>query len=209
MEILCAKEDYRINRSYITPTGILCLDIPKETLQSNSNKRNLFVDPLQDIPEEESPPPPIDSEPAVENRELNDLGNDGTESDRDAPNSDDVPDIPELPELGDIPEPDPEPEPEDEPPPLPPLEPMEVEETSEKNNVNGSDIVEFPAYGLRKRGEKEKTVVIKLKEPWKPLDPHAETPAKRPIRAGRIRRPLPCSCHTPSTVSYSFKSLII
>ena len=50
-------------------------------------------------------------------------------------------------------------------------------------------------YGLRKRGgEKEVVAKLKLSDPWKPIDPHAESPAKRPVRAGRLRKPLPCPC---------------
>lgn len=46
-EVFGAKDDFRINRSYVTPMGMLCLEVPAEILREAANV--LFVPPT--VPE--------------------------------------------------------------------------------------------------------------------------------------------------------------
>lgn len=215
-EVFGAKDDFRINRSYVTPMGMLCLEVPAEILREAANV--LFVPPTVPEPQKENaeageklaepgsnkeipftpmdppaaelfPPEPNVPQGPVEAEADDDVG---VEADDGAVDLDD--------DLG---------------PPLQEEEqPMEVEkEVEEKkdkskdqeNNINNNlTVIDLPngRYGLRRRGGQEKEVIAKLTltDTWKPQDPHAVTPAKRPIRAGRLRKPLPCTCHrtTPS-----------
>ena len=40
-EVFGAKDDYRINRSYLSPKGVLCLELPAELLQGNAQLENI------------------------------------------------------------------------------------------------------------------------------------------------------------------------
>ncbi|XP_076040071.1 condensin-2 complex subunit H2-like isoform X2 [Oratosquilla oratoria] len=174
------KDDFRINRSYLTPQGLLCLEFPVELLQKRST--------MGSLPEEEEkstgtpePLPDIPEEPVVENEDIGD----------------------------DLPPPDLF-EPEDVPPIEEPMEQDKEKNKQEENeelNKNNNNIAELRKdqtvielsngkYGLRKRNEEKQAIVtLKLTDPWVPLDPHSLTPSRRPVRAGRLRKPLPCSCH--------------
>ncbi|XP_068242032.1 condensin-2 complex subunit H2-like [Palaemon carinicauda] len=178
-EMFGAKDDFRINRSYMTMRGMLCLELPSELLQDNAH---LPANILEEESEDESdlPDAPVDDAPPspVESAETETPQENGPEE--------------ANKEEGAV-------EPPNENP-----QPMELEneekankdkEEKENNNI---DVIDLPngRYRLRKRGgEKEAVVTLKLSEPWKPIDPHAEAPAKRPVRAGRLRKPMPCNCH--------------
>ncbi|XP_047498252.1 condensin-2 complex subunit H2-like isoform X2 [Penaeus chinensis] len=214
-EMFGTKDDFRINRSYVTPMGMLCLEVPAEILREAANV--LFVSPT--VPE-----------PQKENAEAGERLTE-PESDKeipvtplDPPAAELFPPVPDVP-LGPV-----EAEADDDvgidaddgavdldddlgPAIQEEEQPMEVEKEGEEKkdkskdqeNINNNlTVIDLPngRYGLRRRGGQEKEVVAKLKltDTWKPQDPHAVTPAKRPIRAGRLRKPLPCTCHrtTPS-----------
>ncbi|KAK7079757.1 Condensin-2 complex subunit H2 [Halocaridina rubra] len=181
-EVFGAKDDFRINRSYLTPLGVLCLEVPSDLLQDNGPAilHPIAEEEIDDIIGDiESPPSPMEEvEPAALPQE-DDVGDVATHSEDDGGQPNEPDEIPQ------------------------PME-MENEEKNDKiKDGNGDNIgvIDLPVgrYGLRKRGmaEKENIVKLKLSDPWKPIDPHAETPAKRPIRAGRLRKPLPCACHRP------------
>ncbi|XP_064119386.1 condensin-2 complex subunit H2-like [Macrobrachium nipponense] len=184
-EMFGAKDDFRINRSYMTLKGMLCLELPSELLQDNANLlANILEEEseddgdLPDAPVDDAPPSPMEcAEPETAPQEESpEAANENEEADK-------------SPDMA---------EPQNENP-----QPMEIggEEKGNKDNEekenNNIDVIDLPngRYRLRKRGEKEAVVTLKLSEPWKPIDPHAEAPAKRPIRAGRLRKPLPCNCH--------------
>lgn len=210
-EMFGAKDDFRINRSYVTPMGMLCLEVPAEILREAANV--LFVSSA--VPE-----------PQKENVEAGERLT-GPESDKEIPVTQVDPPAAELfPSEPDVPLGPVEAEADDGdgidaddgavdldndlgPAIQEEEQPMEVEKEGEEkkdkskdqeNNINNNlTVIDLPngRYGLRRRGGQEKEVIAKLKltDTWKPQDPHAVTPAKRPIRAGRLRKPLPCTCH--------------
>lgn len=195
-EIFGAKDDFRINRSYLTPMGMLCMEVPTEILRDgalalmdfsvaggermdNAEKRNF----------ESAPEALVDpSAPQEENLHAVIIGG---YHESDAEVGDGVADFPDNMD-----------------PPMDDQMAMNIQEgckektdkdRNEARNNNNMNVIDFPdgRYGLGKRGGAEKQAVTKLKltDPWKPLDPHAESPAKRPVRAGRLRKPQPCPCH--------------
>lgn len=57
--------------------------------------------------------------------------------------------------------------------------------------------VDIKRHGLRARAPPQNLASpVKLTVPWKPINPHEEVSPPRPVRAGRIRKPPPCTCHT-------------
>lgn len=180
-EMFGAKDDFRINRSYLTPMGMLCMEVPSEILRDTALR--LLNSPVLIEETEAAPaslePPPVEAPPQDVPDEIID-NNDG---DGAADLLDDFEPATDY------------------------QQPMNVEENKEKadiekdelKNNNNLTVIDLPngRYGLRKRGGPEKEVVAKLKltDSWKPLDPHAQTPAARPVRAGRLRKPPPCNCH--------------
>jgi len=191
-ETFGAKDDFRLCRSFLTPGGMLCLEVPKTALDGGNNvafsdvsqalqiNRGSYLDAEVNGPAETDPAP------------QHDQGD----------------------ELGAV---DFEPDHFDDGPPAE----MEVDEAldavndqdkpvdQEKDNNNDSNkenkedhtVIVLPGgrSGLRKRGDKHppEAVTMKLTNPWAPLDPYQEAPVRRPVRQGRIRRPLPCLCHRP------------
>ncbi|KAF2354588.1 Condensin-2 complex subunit H2 C-terminal [Trinorchestia longiramus] len=173
-ETIGGKDDFRLNRSYMTPKGLLCLDLPTELLRQEEEV--MVVPAIQEllatIPEEAQM----------------DFGSDREFSpERHSP----------LPMLDDGPQLD-----------LSPVRVSEPERETEVPVVADADMeqelqpIDIRRNGLRRRAVAECIVTrpIKLDEPWKPMDPHEQSSPSRPVRAGRLRRPPPCSCHkaTPS-----------
>ena len=73
---------------------------------------------------------------------------------------------------------------------------------NQAKDILNTEEVSKSRYGLRKRAAKTTDNVkngFRIPSILKPQDPHIETPANRPFRAGRLRKPLPCLCH-PQTV---------
>ncbi|CAL4087925.1 unnamed protein product, partial [Meganyctiphanes norvegica] len=183
-ETFGAKDDFRLCRSYLTPIGMLFLDVPKAALFGGNNvafsdvsqalqcNRGSYIAPAEADPAAQLPPP-----------EQDDLG--GVDID---PGFDEGPPPAEM-EVDEA---------------VAPVEEQEKNENNDSNKENKEDhtVIVLPCgrSGLRKRGDKrpqETIATMKLTDPWAALDPHQEAPVRRPVRQGRIRRPLPCLCHRP------------
>ncbi|KAK3881779.1 hypothetical protein Pcinc_013809 [Petrolisthes cinctipes] len=208
-EVFGAKDDYRLNRSYLIPQGVLCMEVPTEILRRTaspvvpaspaSDKPLECIDNAggqdddaenkqRDTGEEGYPATTNDSPPPPEENKLDDAADVETNYAGDDDQSP-APDL-ELPE-------------EDQEGDNDKINTEEEKKDKEKemSNNNNLTVIDLPnRYGLRRRGGDKEAVVptLKLTEPWKPVDPHAETPAKRPLRAVRLRRPPACACHRPS-----------
>ncbi|XP_045582218.2 condensin-2 complex subunit H2 [Procambarus clarkii] len=201
-EVFGAKDDFRINRSYLTPMGMLCMEVPSEILRDAALRLLNSPDPVNEgdaeaasagtcaLPAEPQASDALPQGPGVHDAVEDDQGVDVDGAADPADFFDDQ-------------------------------QPMNIEEEEgrektdegkeEAKNNNSLNVIDLPngRYGLRKRGgnEKEVIVTLKLTDPWKPLDPHAETPAKRPVRAGRLRRPPPCACHRQPLIAPRRKSI--
>lgn len=100
-------------------------------------------------------------------------------------------------------------------PPLPVIadllkDDMELKAENKEQMVEPS-LIEVKCHGLRRRLPPECIVAapIKLSDPFKPMDPHEQASPPRPVRAGRIRRPPPCSCHLVQEPRKRKKAVII
>lgn len=201
-ELLGAKDDFRITRSYLTPQGVLHLEVPSEMLDGRANattttststllpsQRTEAASVATDIPEmeiraesDQDEPPPLEDDCMP------------PEDDPLPPEEDPPPPAEDPPPLAE----DPPPPSEDPPPPATPIEDPDL---NHHNNNNNEMAIEFPKqrYGLRKRkDEAEVVATLKMTDKLKPFDPNADCPPKRPPRAGRLRVPTPCPCHRPS-----------
>ncbi|XP_018016915.1 condensin-2 complex subunit H2 isoform X2 [Hyalella azteca] len=172
-ETFGGKDDFRLNRSYMTPAGLMCLDLPTELLQRKDE-----LGPAEDGP--------CALSPIREDPELEEDNHDGFSPGQLSP----------LPVF------------EDHATELN-LGPLEddagfADAAAVFPEAEGFPAVEVAApplemrrQGMRRRAAAEEIVALPLKlhEPWKPLDCHEPKLSPRPVRAGRLRRPPPCSCH--------------
>ena len=176
MDTFGGKDDFRLNRLYMTPRGLLCLELPPELLQQ---KEVVFCTPL---PTNDRPCSDVDPE---------DYGGDDVFGQPSSP-----------PPLSPLPNEDPF---------LPAGDMNEIDEIlniepvpAENEAVEVEKVVEEPLVVGKDRLRRRVTTAsipdapIRLNEPWKPMDPHEHSSPPRPVRAGRIRKPIPCTCHKPT-----------
>ncbi|XP_042212254.1 condensin-2 complex subunit H2-like isoform X2 [Homarus americanus] len=180
-EVFGAKDDFRINRSYLTPKGMLCMEVPSDILR-NAALRILDSPVPENTDGENAETGGKETAPVTEAPPQQDVPPDAEE---DINNDDGAADLPDDLDT-----------PEDVQQPM--NEGKDCEKKDDpKNNNNNLNVIDLPTDRLRKRGGPvtEAVTTLTLTDKWNPINPHAETPAKRPIRAGRLRKPLPCACH--------------
>ncbi|RXG51784.1 Condensin-2 complex subunit H2 [Armadillidium vulgare] len=170
------KDDYRINRSYLAPSGLLCLDLPLEFLQQNLgqkvvsdgeanesvagffNNDSVLDEPVvlpevneEAVPDVDMAEDDVDHGGGIENNE--EVENMEVDAPMDLDPGEDLP--PENPVLND----------EGNDPVSESVEETLDKDPNEVETLNGR-------YGLRRKVSKEKIVdIIKLTDPLKPLIP--------------------------------------
>uniref|UniRef100_A0A6A7FVC2 Condensin-2 complex subunit H2-like isoform X1 n=3 Tax=Hirondellea gigas TaxID=1518452 RepID=A0A6A7FVC2_9CRUS len=172
METIGGKDDFRLNRSYMTPSGLLCLDLPAELLlQEQQQIVTAHMANIEDMA-------------AATDGDGGDAGDCAHQENTSLtpPCSPPPCSPPPLPDHDhDAPELD-----------LPPLPALEAE-----TDPVIEQPIDIKRNGLRRRATAEDIAdaPIRLVERWQPMDPHQQVASPRPLRAGRIRRHLPCACH--------------
>lgn len=183
-----AKDDFRLCRSYLTPRGMLCLEVPKASLDGgyaafSDISQALHINKGSYLAEINGNGP-IEADVAPQNDQVDDFG-----AADDPPDFDDGPPPMDM-EVDEVPAAMNEQE-----------KPVDQENNNDitKGKIEDHTVIVLPGgrSGLRKRGDKEVVATIQLSNPWSALDPHQEAPVRRPVRQGRIRKPLPCLCHRP------------
>ncbi|KAG0716131.1 Condensin-2 complex subunit H2 [Chionoecetes opilio] len=212
-EVLGAKDDFRLTRSFLTPEGVLHLEVPGEMLgaalalglqfEAASGTSNIPEIQISPLPEQVDQPPSEENLPSSEDDPPT-AAEDPPTAAEDPPTAaeDPPPEDDPLPPTEDHPPEDDPPSPGEHPPseedhPSPGEDPPPHTDISDPNHNNNNEVVGKQRYGLRKRNKDDREVLatLKLTDKLKPFDPNADCPPKRPPRAGRLRVPTPCPCH--------------
>ncbi|KAK8391183.1 hypothetical protein O3P69_017087 [Scylla paramamosain] len=205
-EMLGAKDDFRLTRSYLTPKGMLHLEVPGEMLEAALALGSQTEEPsgAANIPEQVDQPPPLEDHappdmlPPADQPPSED---DPQEEDHSPCEDDSVPPAEDesLLEEDHLPPAEDQP-PSAEDPPAPPEEPPPQAPDpgpQHKNNNNNNSPIDITKqrYGLRKRNKDDKDVIatLKLTDKLKPFDPNADCPPKETTKG----RPLTCAHSLP------------